>query len=97
MNALKLLAAGAAVGIILTTFRDEDEGWIVPGRDLLRGAGLDGDDREPILGYDGMDDETLREWLDDADVDRGTLLQMLRYEAGNRGRQPVLAAIVDQL
>jgi hypothetical protein len=98
MNALKLLAAGAALGIILTAFRDEEgEGWIVPGRDLLRELGGDGNDREPILGYDGMDDDTIQDWLEGSDADRSTLLRMLTYEAGHRGRQPVLAAIVDQL
>jgi hypothetical protein len=99
MNVFKLLAAGAAIGVILTTFRDQRGGWIVPGGDLLRtlGPGEGGDGAEPILGYDGMDDETLQGWLQDADTDRRTLLRMIRYEAGNRGRQPVLAAMIDQL
>jgi hypothetical protein len=102
MNAFKFLAAGAALAVILTTFRDQRGEWIVPGGDLLRnlgGTNGDGgaDDAEPVLGYDGMDDDTLQEWLADAGADRRTLLSMLRYEAANRGRQPVLAAIVDQL
>jgi hypothetical protein len=101
MNALKLLAAGAAIGVVLVAFRDEEEGWIVPGREFLRDALIDGDagggEREPILGYDGMDEETIIDWLDDSGSDRDTLLRMLRYEAGHHGRQHVLSALVDQL
>jgi hypothetical protein len=99
MNVFKLLAAGAALGVILTTFRDERGEWIVPGGDLLRprGATDDDGDAEPVLGYDGMDDGAVLEWLDRSDTDRRTLLNMIRYEAGHRGRQEVLAAIVDQL
>lgn len=96
MNLFKLLAATAAVGIILTAFREEEgEGWLLPG---LGATGGEGDeDREPVLGFDGMDVDTLLEWLEDSDVGRSELLRMLRYEAENRGRQPVLAALVDRL
>jgi|GEM_PF-1032165 len=98
MNLLKLLVAGAAVGIIVTTFRDQSGEWIVPGRDMLPGpdAPLRGG-QEPVLGYDGMNEETLQEWISGAGSDRNSILQMIRYESANRGRQSVLATLVDQL
>jgi len=98
MNFIKLLAAGAAFGIIVTTFRDENGEWIVPGRDILTDRDITAPDgEEPVLGYDGMDEESLEEWLSDAGADRRSILRMIRYESANRGRQPVLAALVDQL
>lgn len=98
MNLIKLLAAGAAFGIIVTTFRDENGEWIVPGRDMQSDpVDAEAGGQEPILGYDGMDEESLQEWISDAGSDRRTLLRMIRYESANRGRHPVLAALVDQL
>lgn len=96
MNALKLLAAGAAAGMILIAFRDLEEGrWLAPARSAPTNR-LD-DETEPVLGYDGMDQETLLDWLDDADLDRATLRRMQRYEAAHRARRPVLDAIEDYL
>ena len=101
MQLLKFLLAGAAIGVILTAFRDFDnETWLVPVRPG-GGAGtaddeLD-DDEEPVLGYDGMDVDTLLEWMDDADLDPETLERMHRYELARRGREPVLSAIEDRL
>jgi hypothetical protein len=97
MNFFKLLAAGTAAGIIMTAFRNDHGQWIVPGRGLSAPSGAVDREREPVLGYDGLDDEALQDWLDTAVTDRAQLLRMIRYEAGHRGRQPVLSALVDQL
>lgn len=95
MNLLKALLATAAVGVILVAFRDfEGQRWMVPALDR---DGSPADGEEPILGYDGMDQDTLIEWLADADLDRATLLRARRYEAAHRRREPVLAAIGDLL
>lgn len=103
MNLLKVLLAGAAVGVIVTAFRDyENETWLVPERPFrgFAGAGTGVDEEpetEPLLGYDGMDQDTLIDWLGDADLDRETLLRVRAYEAQNRNREPVLAAVEDLL
>jgi hypothetical protein len=97
MNYFKLLAAGTAAGIIMTAFRNDQGEWIVPGRGLSDPGIADDSEQEPVLGYDGLDDEALQHWLDTTDTDRAQLLRMIRYEAGHRGRQPVLSALVDQL
>jgi hypothetical protein len=97
MNVFKLLAAGTAAGIIMTAFRNDQGEWIVPGRGPSGYGGLDSGDREPVLGYDGMDADALQDWLDTTDADRAQLLRMISYEASHRGRQPVLSALVDQL
>lgn len=95
MRLLKVLLAGAAVGVIVAAFRDfENRTWLVP-------AGAAGSDEaggtEPVLGYDGMDQDTLLDWLGEADLDDATLERMHRYELANHGREPVLSAIEDQL
>lgn len=96
MNFFKLLLAGAAVGVILVAFRDsENRTWLLPASP--GGADGDGESTEPVLGYDGMDAETLLDWLGDAQLDRETLLRMHRYEERNRAREAVLAAISDLL
>lgn len=95
MNLLKLLAGGAAIGIILIAFRDfENDGWLplaLPGT-----RETDTGDAEPILGYDGMDQETVIDWIRDADLDQATLLRIRSYEMGHRTREPVITA-VDEL
>lgn len=95
MRLIKVVLAGAAIGVILAAFRDfENRRWLaVP----YRGGGAPGaaGEAEPVLGYDGMDQDTLIEWLGDADLDRATLQRMRRYEQVNMGREPVLAAISD--
>ena len=99
MRLLKMLLAGAAVGVILTAFRDfEKETWLIPTGS--GGGPLDDDlddEEEPVLGYDGMDVDTLLDWLDDAELDPDTLERMHRYELARRGREPVLSAIEDRL
>ena len=103
---LKVALGMAAVGAIVLAFRDfETGGWLQPalpgGRrddgDLL----LEDDDEalieEPVLGYDGMDRNTLLDWLDDADLDEATLLHIRRYEQGFQNRDAVLDRIDDLL
>lgn len=98
MNLFKVLLAGAAIGVIVTAFRDSDnESWLIPAPPFGRGGADDEVLPEPILGYDGMDQETLIDWLGDADLDRTALLRMRRYEASNRGREAVVSAIDDML
>jgi hypothetical protein len=100
MNWFKALLAGAAVGVLLIAFRDsERDRWLAPA--LLGGATDDewrevGDEEEPVLGYDGMDQEALLDWLIDARLDRDTLTRIRRYETGNLGREAVIEA-VDEL
>jgi hypothetical protein len=104
MNWLKALLAGAAVGVILIAFRDfENERWLAPAG-AGGGAGTAGPmgvadeevEEEPLLGYDGMDEETLLAWLSDARLDRRTLTRIRRYEEENLGREAVIEA-VDEL
>lgn len=99
MRLLKMLLAGAAVGVILTAFRDfENETWLIPAGSGIGPLDEDLDDEaEPVLGYDGMDVDTLLEWVSEADLDPDTLERMHRYELARRGREPVLSAIEDLL
>ena len=100
MSVWKALVAGAAVGVILIAFRDsENHGWLTPagfgGRlDVPDEEDLD---REPILGYDGMDQETLLDWLSEADLDTDTLMRTRWYEQRNQAREPVLDALDGRL
>lgn len=97
MSLWKALLAGAAVGVILIAFRDsERDGWLMPAGFAGRlGGPANGDftDEEPILGYDGMNQETLLDWLDDADLDADTLMRTRWYEQRNLAREPVLDAL----
>ena len=99
MRLLKMLLAGAAVGVIVIAFRDFDQGrWIAPP---LRvgggGGGEDQDEAEPILGYDGMDVDGLLDWLDQAGPDNATLQRILDYESHHLAREAVIGAIEDRL
>lgn len=104
MRALKLLIGAAAGAAIVLALRDYQQGgWLRPA---LPGGGEGGllleDDEEemleePVLGYDGMDRDTLVEWLDDADLDERTLLRIRRYEEDTGNREPVLDKIDDLL
>lgn len=108
MNVFKVVMGVAAAGVIALALRDFEEGaWLAPALPGGRGIGdllLDDDEEagdewaeEPILGYDGMDRDTLVDWLDDADLDEATLLRTRRYEASNANREPVLDKIDDLL
>lgn len=95
MKTLKWLLAGALVGIIAVAFRDFERGaWLTP---QLSGAGEPAGPEEPVLGYDGMDQETLLDWLTSAHLDSDALEHMLSYEAANRNRGPVIDLIEDLL
>ena len=104
MRVLKVLLGVAAVGAIALAFRDfRNERWLEPA--LPGGGGDDDADlldaeaalEEPILGYDGMDRDTLVDWLDDADLDEETLLRIRRYEEAGEAREPVLDKVDDLL
>ncbi len=92
MGLIRALLAAAAVGVILTAFRDpESGGWLLPGQS----AAAPPDDTEPVLGYDGMDTETLIPWLSRAGLERDTLLRIRRYETAHLEREAVLATVED--
>ena len=101
MRLIRLLVGVAAAGVVAAAFRDSVRGrWLRPalpfgGDDEEGGIALGG--REPVLGYDGMDRDTLLEWLRDADLDRDTLLRIQAYESANLAREPVLEAVEDLL
>ncbi len=108
MRSLKVLLGVAAVGAIALALRDfQNRRWLAPAvpGGLLPGGGdralLEEDEEElaeePVLGYDGMDRDTLIEWLGDADLDEASLLRILRYEEANLNREPVLDAVGDLL
>jgi hypothetical protein len=100
MNLLKTVVAAAAAATIVLAFRDVENGrWLQPA--LPGRTGWDGEDdedeggEEPVLGYDGMDRDTLIDWLGEADLDDADLVRIRRYELANAARQPVLDAIED--
>lgn len=96
MNLLKALVAAAAVGVIVVAFQDtETGGWLPLGG--TEGDRMDADSPEPILGYDGMDRDTLIDFFGAAELDRATLLRIQAYEMGNQGRGVVLDSIADLL
>jgi hypothetical protein len=101
MNLLKTLLATAAVGAIVIAFRDVDEGrWLrpaIPGRAGWMDEDLADDEEEPVLGFDGMDRDTLIDWLGRVDLDDETLRRIRRYELAHQARQPVLDAVEDLL
>ncbi|CAA9374425.1 MAG: hypothetical protein AVDCRST_MAG89-4871 [uncultured Gemmatimonadetes bacterium] len=96
MNLLKGMVAAAAVGVIVAAFQDtETGGWLPLGG--TPGGGMGPDSPEPVLGYDGMDRDTLIDFLGAANLDRGTLLRIQAYEMANQGRGVVLDAVADLL
>ncbi|HET6231342.1 MAG TPA: hypothetical protein VFE05_14815 [Longimicrobiaceae bacterium] len=102
MNFLKLLVGTAAVGTIVMAFRDGENGrWLSPAIPELPALGLGGgdadDETEPVLGYDGMDRDTLIDWLNEADLDVPTLRRIRAYEMAHQARQSVLDTVIDLL
>lgn len=99
MKFLKILLGVAAVGVVAVAFRDfAADRWLrpaLPGTD--GGDGLDAGGEEPVLGYDGMDRDTVIDWLTDADLDHETLDRIYAYESANLSRGPVLEALDDLL
>ena len=100
----RILLGAAAVAAIAFAFRDFQGGrWLVPRLagdedDLDEMDDEEGlDEEEPVLGYDGMDRDTVVEWLRDATLDEATLMRMERYERALDNREAVLEAIGDQL
>ncbi|HEX2209828.1 MAG TPA: hypothetical protein VHG93_19260 [Longimicrobium sp.] len=98
---LKLLVGVAAVGVVVAAFRDSSrQRWLrpaLPGADDDEGGDYALGGQEPVLGYDGMDRDTLLDWLREADLDRATLLRIQAYETASLARGPVLDAIEDML
>jgi hypothetical protein len=102
----RILLGAAAIAAIALAFRDLQGGrWLrpaLPGEEdddldeLLEEEG-EQEEEEPVLGYDGMDRDTVVEWLREATLDEGTLMRMERYERAHHNREPVLDAITDQL
>lgn len=93
MKTLRWMLAGIVVGVVAVAFRDlERRQWLAPA---LPGRDDEVDVEEPVLGYDGMDQETLLDWLSEADLDDETLEEIIRYERANRDRSPVLDALND--
>lgn len=102
MNLLRLLLGGAAVATILVAFRDfENDSWLPPGGEAGGRAATaipeDEAEEEPILGYDGMDRDTLIQWIRDAQLDEDTLIRIHEYEAAHQARERVLQAVSDLL
>lgn len=91
MNKLRWVLAGIAVslGVVFAATRRGSYTAMTANGDLQI--------QEPILGYDGMDQETLLEWLDEAELDDATLHDIRDYESTYQRREPVLAAIEDLL
>jgi hypothetical protein len=100
---LKVLVGVAAVGVVVAAFRDSGrQRWLRPAMPFGGGDDDEGGEfapggQEPVLGYDGMDRDTLLGWLRDADLDRSTLLRIQAYESANEARGPVLDAVEDML
>jgi hypothetical protein len=90
MKILQLILAGALLGVIVAAFRDtENRVWLLPGEDTTP----EPTEEEPFLGYDGMDQETVLDWIEIADPDEFTIRKISRYERLNKRRQPVLDAL----
>jgi hypothetical protein len=98
MNLLRLLLGGAAVATILVAFRDFDnDTWLLPGGRAATAPPEGEEDEEPILGYDGMDRDTLIQWIRDARLDEDTLIRIHEYEATHQRRDRVMQAVSDLL
>ena len=96
MRLLKVLLGAAAVGVVAVAFRERGR-WLRPALPGDDEGGLLVNGEEPVLGYDGMDRDTLLDWLADADLDLDTLLRVRAYETANLAREPVLDAVDDLL
>jgi hypothetical protein len=95
MDLLKFLTVGAVAGVVVAAFRDTETGGWLPLGGYAGAAEID--ETEPVLGYDGMDRDTLIDWLAAADLDRETLRDIRGYENAHHARRPVLNALEDLL
>lgn len=94
MKTLKWLLAGIVIGAICLAFRDLKTGeWLRPP---IPDRHLSPDPEEPVLGYDGMDQETLIDWLFTAQLDGESIERIRRFEEVNLGRERVLE-VLDEL
>lgn len=98
MNLLRLLLGGAAVATILVAFRDFEHGtWLPAGGGAPSALRPGEEEEEPILGYDGMDRDTLIQWIRDSRLDEDTLLRIHEYETVHQRRERVLQAVAELL
>ena len=100
MSAWKALLAGAAVAVIVIAFRDaENDRWLLPAGmgERFNGPSDDELEEEPVLGYDGMDEDALLDWLQGAHLDDDTLLRARWYEQRHLSREAVLDALDSRL
>jgi hypothetical protein len=107
-----LVGAAAGVSVVLAFRDGRQGRWLRPALPWDTGQGAGGaatageeeygeedfipGEEEPVLGYDGMDRDTLNGWLRSADLDADTLRAIRTYEASHLARQPVLDT-VDEL
>jgi hypothetical protein len=95
MRTVHWVLAGVVAGVIAVAFRDFERGeWLSPA---YPGATPAPDEEEPILGYDGMDQESFLHWLEEAELDASTIERIIRYEEAHLGREPVLDALGELL
>ena len=95
MRILNWVLAGIAVGVVASALLDPElRRRLTTAR--RNGSGIVAE-TEPVLGYDGMDQETLLEWLPDAGLDGETLENMLRYEEAHLHREPVITTLREML
>jgi hypothetical protein len=92
---LRLLITGAALAVVYIALREPD----APPRTrrLREPRGGAFDEPEPVLGFDGMDLDTLIPWLEAADLDEATLERIREYEQRHRARETVLDTLEDLL
>jgi hypothetical protein len=95
MKILQWIVAGVLLGVIVSRLRRfVEEGAFAP---VKAPEALEAGGAEPVLGYDGMDQETLLEWLPAAKLDSETVEDILRYEEANLCREPVVAVLEEML
>ncbi len=90
MKTLEWMVLGLAGGMLVAGIRE------IRRRRAHGGYIFIAEFEEPVLGYDGMDQETLMEWLEDAWLNEEQLETILEYEDATLCREPVLA-LVDEL
>lgn len=110
MSKLKLLLGAVAAAALVAAFRDTEGGrWLRPslpvrgGRDAWDDDEEEDDDEgyddvpEPILGYDGMDRDTLVAHLRRSGLDEDTLRDVYDYERERENRTLVLETVLELL